>query len=117
MTGAGREEAAAEEVRRADEELRAADALVAVDLPRVAVTRAWSTPRRRRSTSQRRARSANGLGRCSRRAEREAVAPRLEKLRHAVTLISKILFGRASRGGNESLAQCHVFGRGKEDKE
>lgn len=41
MTGAGRAEAAREETARADEELRAAKALLAAGLHRIAVTRAY----------------------------------------------------------------------------
>lgn len=41
MTDAGREEVVREELARAEEELRAAEALLAVHLPRVAVTRAY----------------------------------------------------------------------------
>lgn len=41
MTGAGRRSAATEELGLADEELRAADQLLATGLPRIALTRAY----------------------------------------------------------------------------
>lgn len=41
MTGAAREALARDEIARAEEELRAADTLLAAGLPRVAVTRAY----------------------------------------------------------------------------
>lgn len=41
MTDAGRAESAADELARADEELRAAEAVLAIGLPRIALTRAY----------------------------------------------------------------------------
>lgn len=41
MTDEGRRESASEELARADEELRAADQLVAIGIPRIALTRAY----------------------------------------------------------------------------